>query len=271
MHTGSSLIAAAALTVLIGGAYVTSLEVASGAQQDAPVTTTTFGPTTTTTTAAPATTSTTFAPTTTTTVIPDPVIVVNDVTSAQQRLTDLGYWLGDIDGKVGPSTKQAILAFQKLNGLTTNSTLDDSTKAALVTAERPVPKTTVGDNVEIDKTHQVILFTHNGETRWVLNTSTGTERKYWNGSSSALADTPVGDYKVYREVNKSDPGPLGALYRPKYFRTDGIAVHGAPYVPAFADSHGCARVTNAAMDFIWSEDLMPIGVEVSVYGTTPSQ
>ncbi|WP_432564832.1 L,D-transpeptidase [Kineococcus sp. SYSU DK003] len=37
----------------------------------------------------------------------------------------------------------------------------------------------------------------------------------------------------------------------------GIAMHGTASAPAFAASHGCARVTNAAMDVVWAHNLMP--------------
>ena len=59
-------------------------------------------------------------------------------------------------------------------------------------------------------------------------------------------------------------GDLGELYRPKFFK-GGAAVHGAPKVPNYPASHGCVRVTPEAMDFIWSQDLMPMGETVWVH------
>jgi len=58
---------------------------------------------------------------------------------------------------------------------------------------------------------------------------------------------------------------LGALYRPRYFHRDGIAVHGSSSVPAHPASHGCVRVSEPAMDWIWSGDLMPIGSSVWIH------
>jgi hypothetical protein len=55
------------------------------------------------------------------------------------------------------------------------------------------------------------------------------------------------------------------MWRPKYFHSDGIAVHGYQSVPAFPASHGCARVTIPAMNFIWREGLAPQGSAVWVY------
>ena len=60
-------------------------------------------------------------------------------------------------------------------------------------------------------------------------------------------------------------GPYGPLYRPKYFAGDGVAIHGYSSVPATPASHGCVRVTNAAIDMLWSSGILPIGTAVWVY------
>jgi lipoprotein-anchoring transpeptidase ErfK/SrfK len=58
---------------------------------------------------------------------------------------------------------------------------------------------------------------------------------------------------------------LGTLYRAKYFTSDGVAVHGSASVPAYPASHGCVRLTNAATDFVWAANLIPLGSKVIVY------
>jgi peptidoglycan hydrolase-like protein with peptidoglycan-binding domain len=217
-----------------------------------------------TTSPTPPTTATITAPTTSTSTTQPPTGMRN-LRTAQEKLTDIGYWLGASDGKLGTSTKQALLAFQKVNGLPRTSQLDDATVKALESASRPEPKATSGDLIEIDKSRQVIFVVRNGTAKWIFNTSTGTEKAYNDNGHRGVAHTPVGDFTVFRHVNASDRGPLGALYRPKYFTSNGVAVHGSASVPATPASHGCARVTNAVMDFVWSQELMPIGTKVVVY------
>ena len=39
------------------------------------------------------------------------------VTQLQQRLQELGYYQGEVDGQFGPGTREAVIAFQKNNGL----------------------------------------------------------------------------------------------------------------------------------------------------------
>ncbi len=42
-------------------------------------------------------------------------------------------------------------------------------------------------------------------------------------------------------------------------------MHGAPNVPPYPASHGCARVTDAAMNWIWSTNQIPLKTKVWVY------
>jgi lipoprotein-anchoring transpeptidase ErfK/SrfK len=104
-----------------------------------------------------------------------------------------------------------------------------------------------------------------GQTRWVLNTSTGNGEAYAAPSGgTAVATTPTGRFAINREVDGLREAPLGTLYRPKYF-VGGIAIHGSGSIPATPASHGCARVTNAAMDLLWASGLAPMGTPVVVH------
>lgn len=226
-------------------------------------TTTTVPPTT--TTAPPATTTTTTAPapTTTTTTTSAPAPAATDlregaqgpeVAALQQRLLDLGYWLPGVDGSFGPSTAHAVVAFQKLHGLARDGIVGDATEAALASATRAVARSTSGHLAEVDLAHQVVLLVDGGAVQWVFDASTG----------EVAGTTPAGQHAVYYAVDGYDEGPFGVLYRPRYFH-EGVAIHGYPTVPAYPASHGCVRVTNAAIDWLWASDSLPIGTPVWVY------
>ena len=102
---------------------------------------------------------------------------------------------------------------------------------------------------------------HNG---WGLNTSTGNGEEYTSTSGNlALAVTPRGSYSVYRAVEGEVTNALGQLWRPRFFHR-GIAVHGSGNVPPWPESHGCVRVSKAAMDMVWARGLMPLGSRVLV-------
>ncbi|ASW57130.1 L,D-transpeptidase family protein [Plantactinospora sp. KBS50] len=188
-----------------------------------------------------------------------------EVAAVQRRLRDLGYWLGDPDGEFGPLTQQAVYALQKAAGYTRDGVVGPKTRAALDRGVRPSARSDSGHVAEIDLDRQLLLMVDDGEVKHIFSTSTGTFEHYYHDGQRYLADTPRGHWKVYGQVNAWDPGPLGRLYRPKYFNHQGIAVHGFTSVPPQPASHGCARVTLAAMDWIWSNDQLPIGASVWVY------
>ena len=121
---------------------------------------------------------------------------------------------------------------------------------------RPRPRSTKGRVVEIDLSRQIVLFAVDGKLRYVLNTSTGT----------AETPTPRGSYRLIRRINRWHTAPLGRLYRPMFFYR-GYAIHGVAdgSIPGYPASHGCARVSTAAMDMLWSPAGLRLRDRVLVY------
>lgn len=180
-----------------------------------------------------------------------------EVVALQKRLSSLGYWTGTPNGTYGYSTMQAVMAIQKVAGLGRDGVAGPSTRAAIDRGVRPSARTRTGRAVEIDLKRQVILFVDGGTVRMVLNTSTGTK----------ATPTPTGSYRVtWGYSNGWRTAPLGKLYRPKYFHR-GYAVHGVAdgFVPGYPASHGCARVSTAAMDMLWKTTWLRNGNRVTVY------
>ncbi len=195
----------------------------------------------------------------------------------QQRLVDLNFWTGAVDGSYGLTTKQAVMAFQKYSGLTTSGSVDQATADALTAATEQARATAdAGTLVEVDKTKQLLFFVVDGRTQWIFNTSTASGKAYEEEDQNTpgeivkgVADTPNGLHKVNRERPVGWwEGDLGRIYRPKYF-VGGVAVHGSNSVPNYPASHGCVRVSTQAMDYIWETGMMPMGIPVWVHGNPP--
>ena len=195
-----------------------------------------------------------------------------DTAAAQMRLTQLGFWVGDIDGAYGFATTQAVMAFQKYLGLDPSGKIDQDTANWLtVFPERAHGTADDGSLVEVDKTKQLLFIIEDGKTMWAFNTSTGSgiaytaENRNTGEVESGDAVTPNGLWKTNRErPNGWWSGDLGDIYRPKYFK-GGIAIHGMTRVPSTPVSHGCVRLSTMAMDFIWGDDLVPLGTPVWVH------
>jgi Putative peptidoglycan binding domain/L,D-transpeptidase catalytic domain len=187
-----------------------------------------------------------------------------EVTALQERLTGLGYWVGKPDGEFGSTTRQAVFALQKAAGLARDGVVGAATRKALANGVRPKARSDKGHVIEINLRRQLLLIVDDGTIEAILNTSTGSNQHYEYQGETYLAHTPTGHYAAYRQIDGWRNGPLGPLWRPKYFN-GGIAVHGAPSVPPYPASHGCARVSIAAMNWIWSTGKMPLGTKVWVY------
>ncbi|MEZ5321726.1 MAG: L,D-transpeptidase family protein [Microthrixaceae bacterium] len=174
----------------------------------------------------------------------------------QITLVSRGFWLSDFPGAFGESTRHALVAFQKYFGLGRTGVLDPLTRFVLgaridrVVPARPRP----GRAIEVDLGRQIANISENGQTIWVFDISSGARR----------TPTPRGTFRIQRQINAMRTSRLGKLWRPKYF-TGGYALHGSPSVPAHPASHGCVRLTNQEINFIWDSGLAPIGTPVTVF------
>ncbi len=223
----------------------------------------------------------------------------DDVKMVQQRLTDLGFAPGPVDGQFGSGTQQAVWAFKKLVGGMSFQQLAASDNASAVDNELwqlmqdPIiiePRRKMGagrTHVEIYLPLQVMavftddrptLITHistgeldaNGEpAQWCETTTYDTDNE---GNpldepivkqECAYAKTPGGIFRFRRKVDGNRVGPLGGMYNPVYFNY-GIAVHGAKNVPREPASHGCVRINMDIAEFF--PDLVKIGDAVYVWG-----
>jgi hypothetical protein len=194
----------------------------------------------------------------------------------QLRLLSLGFWLKVADGNYDFTTRQAVMAFQKLAELPVTGSVDDETADAILHADRPQSrsekKSLDKDVVEVDLDRQLTFVVRGGVTEAVLNVSTGTGKPYVERSPKNpnivirdVADTPKGRFRV--EKLRPDGwwnGDLGSIYRPIYFR-GGIAFHGSAVIPAYPASHGCVRVSVDAMDMLWETGLLEKWDDVWVY------
>lgn len=217
--------------------------------------------------AGPSTTSTS----TTSTTVPWPYPLMKlgskgpEVLALQLKLAQTGYWIGNANGTFTDLTQQAVFALQKANGLNRDGVVNRWTGIALNKGVLPTPKTTTGLVIEVSLSKQIMMIVQDHKIIKIFNISSGGGYAYNTESGhTTYAITPTGTFHVYYQVDKWDIGPLGGLYRPKYFN-GGIAVHGSYSVPPQPASHGCVRVSLAAMDWLWKSPYIPVGTRVVVY------
>ncbi|MCJ7439583.1 MAG: L,D-transpeptidase [Acidimicrobiia bacterium] len=177
----------------------------------------------------------------------DPALVL----PFEQRMADLKFDPGAVDGKWDQATTYAVQAVEKLAGLPRYGRIAAYEAMILATFAYPTPlhATAEPNRTEIDITKQVITLYENYQVRLITTTSTASGQSFcYNTPKRAptqhiceVATTPSGRYAYYLFREGIDNGDLGGLYNPYYF-FKGRAIHGYDSVPTEPASHGCARI-----------------------------
>jgi peptidoglycan hydrolase-like protein with peptidoglycan-binding domain len=223
----------------------------------------------------------------------------DDVVQLQQRLTDLGFQPGPVDGQFGSGTQQAVWAYKKLVGNIEWEAFSQLADQTVVTNElwqamqepsvQIIPRRpNTGKHVEIYLPLQVLaLFDENDTPIFVSHISTGELNP--DGSDATFCEeatyttdirgnaleepetkqicaeskTPPGVFRFKRYEDGQHVSPLGGMKNPWYFNY-GIAIHGAQNVPTYPASHGCVRMSNSLADVF--PTLVEKGNAVYVWG-----
>ncbi|HKP67916.1 MAG TPA: L,D-transpeptidase family protein, partial [Pyrinomonadaceae bacterium] len=188
----------------------------------------------------------------------------NQMLEVERRLSSLGYWITRADGRADASTRHAIMAFQKVEGLKRTGVMRATDIPALRLAKTPEAKNPTGpSHVEIDLTRQVLFFVDDaGIVTKILPVSTGNEKKFRDEGQWKTAHTPRGTFAIGLKINGVKKSSLGLLYNPSYF-LGGLAIHGSNSIPPYAASHGCVRIPRFADPGFFK--MTKIGMNVYLY------
>jgi Putative peptidoglycan binding domain/Sporulation and spore germination/L,D-transpeptidase catalytic domain len=173
----------------------------------------------------------------------------------QQQLIKLGYLLrGDDDGRFGPATSDAILAFQKWERLPRTGMIDAATRARLASAKRPKPIShgLSGKRAEILLRRQVALLIRNNLVVRAISVSTG----------KPSTPTPPGNYRVYAKIQRWWSTPFREWLPWALPFVGGIAFHEFQVVPTYPASHGCVRQLPTVAR--WTYGFAYVGMPVKV-------
>lgn len=172
------------------------------------------------------------------------------VKALERRLISLGYYLPSANQTFDEKTRDALIAFNKVQGTErVGTSVDRATWGRLISPKKPKARYGgKGRHFEIDQTRQVVLVVQNGRVRWIIHTSTG-----------AGGATHDGTFHVSWKLAGYS---AGGLYYPSYW-DGGRAFHGWPDVPTYPASHGCSRLP--MWSATWMYSLTEIGDAVYVY------
>lgn len=227
-------------------------------------------------------------------------MVSDDVTRLQERLIELNFDPGPVDGYFGESTLRSAWAFEKLvlgtprteaTGVITPAEWD--VLRAPVTIQPRRSTNGQANATEIYLPEQVLAVFHDDEPVLISHIASGKldedgDPAEWcelvtldtDETGTPLEEpierdicgrskTPGGVFEFTRRVEGIRNGALGSMWNPVYFNF-GIAVHGASNVPAAPTSHGCVRIPMHIADYF--QDLVTNGDRVLVWnGETPPE
>ena len=219
-----------------------------------------------------------------------------EVERLQQRLTDLGFQPGPVDGYFGDLTQASIWAYQKLvDGIDYREPDGIVTPEMWLALQAPLPiearRPEAGKHTEIYLPEQAIVVFDGNTPVFISHISSGDLEdpgddfndgqewceevtidpgEYGNEEGTeplkkgvcGNAWTPGGVYEYYRKVEGVRDSRLGGMLNPVYFNY-GIAVHGAYEVPRHPASHGCIRIPNLVSAAF--QNLVQIGEQVFVF------
>ena len=184
----------------------------------------------------------------------------------EQRMKDLHFDPGPVDGVFDQDTQYAVVAVQKYFGQGRSGVIDSGVQLALSHFQyTPAEPQSEPDRVEIDLDRQVLTAYSNWQPILITTTSTGSGEHFCGGTDGCqYAITPTGHFHFYSLYKGWDNGKLGRMWNPFYFN-GGIAVHGLESVPAYPASHGCSRIPMHVADYFYT--LVHTGESVFVVGT----
>jgi len=175
------------------------------------------------------------------------------VSFLEARLTALHYPCGPVDGVYDSHTRDAVMAFEKVERLGRDGKVGDEVWQRLLSAEAPTPRfSAAGTRCEIDLSRQVLFMITDNKVWKVVHVSSGR-------LGTRTGHFEIGaKYEGWVQCVTLD----GEMYYPSYIVSK-TAIHGYRSVPPYPASHGCVRVP------VWTAvelyDQLPKGTPVDVY------
>jgi hypothetical protein len=212
----------------------------------------------------------------------------DEVEAVQQRLKDLGFDPGPIDGDFGSLTRAAVWAFEKLvmqtprseaTGRVTNDMWQLMQEPLQIVPRRPDAASV--NHTEIYLPEQVVIFFREDKPALISHMSSGTGEEWCEEvtispgergnelgteplkrGECGVSKTPGGVFAFDRQRTGARESALGTMWNPMYFNY-GIAIHGAMNVPLEPASHGCIRIPMTLAEYFQS--IVSIGDQVFVF------
>ena len=176
-----------------------------------------------------------------------------DVMAVQRRLIALGFYTGPFNGVYDPTTNQAVINFQKKNGLNADGIVGPMTWTALGIGE--VQWGGGRYHIGVDTQRNILSLYDQGRISDTYPVATG----------KPSTPTPLGDWVII-EKTPNPEGPFGTAWMRLSVPNGGYAIHGNddPTSIGKSVSHGCIRMKNEDATSVYNT--VPLGTLVTITG-----
>ncbi len=180
-----------------------------------------------------------------------------DVQNIQQRLMELGYYEGEIDGIYDQETAESVIAYQEAMGLLVDGVVGPDTWNAIGISPEYLEYFDSTYFIEIDLEQTTLTLKERGTIVSTYPVAVGKPE----------TPTPTGFWKIIQKT-PNPGGDFGARWMRISVPWGGYGIHGTdePESIGMAVSHGCVRMYNE--DVIELYDIVPLGTAVEIIGET---
>ena len=192
------------------------------------------------------------------------------VRALQQRLAQLHYYPGPVNGHFGIDTLEAVWAFKEVQGLPTTAGPDDvgpGLQRALADARPPAVLAPGGGalRIEVNLAREILVLYRHNQVALISHVSAGGGYYYPcpGGGTCGPAITPDGNFRAHWFAGGWLRVPLGRMYNAVFFIGSSFAIHGDIPIPLRPASHGCVRVPVDVARFLYTQ------IRISQPGGTP--
>ena len=195
----------------------------------------------------------------------DPLMTGEDVETLQKRLKELAYYQGNIDGRYGLITYNAVKNFQKTYQLEISGIVDEDTWNMLGHLSDSKITSRKGKHPEGELS---ILINLNNRTL-ILYSDGEPYKKYPVTIGKKNTPSPVGEWYIKNKYKRVDDGPLGSRWMGLNVPWGVYGIHGTnkPWEIGVAASLGCIRLHNEYVEELF--DWIEINTSVKIIGPKP--
>lgn len=184
-----------------------------------------------------------------------------DVEELQQRLRELGYYFGPINGVYGPDTWKAVWQFKTNLGLPPDAVVDEATWEALgygieiPISKDPLPPPEEPIAITIDTDRKRLMVYSKGDLYSEFPVAVGKPE----------TPTPRGEWKIIYK-GRDWGGGFGTRWLGLNVPWGIYGIHGTnkPWSIGTAASHGCIRMFNHHVEQLW--EWVKVGTPVTIVG-----